>query len=61
VDNIARSGRLSPNNRMQRSDRDKVHAPDRRSGLGFDVCAIVERRPVVDTEHWAEYNRQRVS
>jgi hypothetical protein len=44
---------LSPNNRMQRSGNDKVHAPFRRHVFAGGSYALQAQRAVADAGRWA--------
>jgi len=45
---IALSLRASPNNPLQRSGHDKVHAPDCFTGIGLSGCAPQVRRAAAE-------------
>jgi hypothetical protein len=44
---------VPPNNRMQRSGHDKVHAPDCHLSLKANSCALQAQRAVADAGRWA--------
>ncbi len=46
-------GRVSPNNRMQRSGKDKVHAPDCSARFNISDYAPKVRRAVADAGRYA--------
>ena len=50
---------LSPNNPLQRSGHDKVHAPNCGAGVGFSGYAPKVRRAAAERGRWATSIRRR--
>jgi hypothetical protein len=49
---------MSPNNRMQRPGRDKVHAPNRHFWLKVSGYALEAQRAAADAGRWAALGRR---